>query len=183
MSKQRNWRLTTYLNKEQILSVLDEHSTQIKAYAFILHDKDLTEEGKAKTSHYHLLLCLHNATTLNGLLRWFDGFEDENGNDINTLAKVMNSRQGAYAYLTHNTCASQDKYQYPESDIVSYNSDFFSNDDDQCVDTLSSALQDMLDGIPLDEIRKTYGRDFILHYCHIKALYNDIQKQLGGVQL
>lgn len=163
--------------------VLDEHSTQIKAYAFILHDKDITEEGKPKTPHYHILLCLHNGNSLEAVLRWFDGFVDDNGNDINTLGKVMNNRKGAYAYLTHNTCASQDKYQYSESDIVSYNPDFFANDDDEHVDTLASALQDMLDGIPLNDIRKTYGRDFILHYCHIKALYNDIQKQLGGVQL
>ena len=184
MSKFRNWRLTSYLNESQIRYVLDQHSNQIKAFAYILHDKDLTEKGELKTSHYHLLLCLNNATSLSGILKWFDGFSDENGNDITTLAKVMNNRPGAFSYLTHSTCASQEKYQYPDSDIVSYNADFFSSDDeDDKVDTLSFALTDMLNGIPLNEIRVKYGRDFILHYCHIKALYNDIQKQEGGVLL
>lgn len=184
MSKFRNWRLTSYLNENQIREVLDEHSTQIKAFAYILHDKDLTDKGEPKAPHYHILLCLHHGNSLTGILRWFDGFEDDNGNDINTLGKVMNNRPGAFAYLTHNTCASQDKYQYPETDIVSYNPAFFEiDDDDNKVDTLSAALTDMLDGVPLNEIRSKYGRDFILHYCHIKALYNDIQKQLGGILL
>ena len=184
LSKFRNWRLTSYLSESQIRDVLDEHSNQIKAFAYILHDKDITDKGEPKTPHYHILLCLYNANSLNGLLRWFDGFQDDNGNDINTLAKVMNNRTGAYAYLTHNTCASQDKYQYSDSDIVSYNSDFFATEDEEDkVDTLSCALTDMLNGIPLNEIRVKYGRDFILHYCHIKALYNDIQKQEGGALL
>ena len=184
MSKFRNWRLTSYLNEFQIRQVLDEHSNQIKAFAYILHDKDLTEQGVSKTPHFHILICLFNATSLSGILKWFDGFSDENGNDINTLAKVMNNRSGAFAYLTHNTCASQEKFQYPECDIVAYNSDFFATDDEEDkVDTLSCALTDMLDGIPLNAIRVKYGRDFILHYCHIKALYNDIQKQEGGVLL
>lgn len=184
LAKFRNWRLTSYLSESQIRQVLDDHSTQIKAFAYILHNKDVTDKGELKTPHYHILLCLHNANSLNALLRWFDGFQDDNGNDINTLAKVMNSRTGAFAYLTHNTCASRDKYQYPDSDIVSYNADFFSSDDEEDnVDSLSCALTDMLAGIPLNEIRVKYGRDFILHYCHIKALYNDIQKQEGGVLL
>lgn len=184
MSKFRNWRLTSYLSESQIRDVLNVHSFQIKAFAYILHDKDLSDKGVPITPHYHILLCLNNATSLSGILKWFDGFEDENGNDINTLAKVMNNRSGAFSYLTHNTCASQEKYQYPESDIVSYNADFFTTDyEEDKVDTLSCALTDMLNGIPLNEIRVQYGRDFILHYCHIKALYNDIQKQEGGVLL
>ena len=82
LSKFRNWRLTSYLSESQIRDVLDEHSNQIKAFAYILHDKDITDKGEPKTPHYHILLCLYNANSLNGLLRWFDGFQDDNGKTV-----------------------------------------------------------------------------------------------------
>lgn len=68
MSKERNWRLTSYLNENQIRYVLDEHSVQIKAFAYILHDKDVTEAGMPKTPHYHILLSLKNKNTLTGVV-------------------------------------------------------------------------------------------------------------------
>lgn len=183
MSKFRNWRLVTYLSEEQLLQVIDEHTNQIKAYAYILHDKDVNDDGNPKPPHIHLLLALHNVNSITGILKWFYGFEDDKGNDINTLAKVMSNPHGAYGYLTHNTVASAHKYQYDESLIKSVNGDFFVNYEIVNDDKLSSALQEMLDGIPISEVAKKYGRDFIIHYAHIRALYNDIQSQIGGKKL
>lgn len=183
MSKFRNWRLVSYLNEQQILQVIEEHTNQIKAYAYIYHDKDINDDGNPKPPHYHILLALNNATSQTGITNWFQGFEDELGNDINTLSKVMSNPKGAFGYLTHNTVASAHKFQYDESLIKSVNADFFIDYDVVSDDKLSTALSEMLDGIPISEVAKKYGRDFIIHYAHIRALYNDIQSQIGGKKL
>ena len=88
----------------------------------------------------------------------------------------------SYKYLIHDTevAKEQGKYVYDKQDIKGYNLSFFEDTSKQEIDNLTLALSDMLDGIPLDEIMKKYGRDFIVHYGHIKTLFNDIQKQNGG---
>ena len=179
-SKPRNYRLISYLSEDQILDIIDYHSNQIKAYAYILHDKDIRDNRELKPSHYHILLCLYNGTTLNSLLNWFIGFEDDNGQEINTFGKVMSTPSGAFGYLTHNTVSSKHKYQYDESLIKCVNREFFNLSDEAAEDKSLSALNELLDGVPLREVAQKYGKHFILHYGHIKMLFNDIQLQCGG---
>lgn len=181
----RNFCLMTYLQDEQILQVLGRHERQLKAYAYITHNKDVDEFGKPKIIHRHLLISLVNNTTVDALRNWFKGFEDENGKQINTLAQPMHEISGSFDYLTHETeqAIAEGKYQYPKEDIKGYNLDFFTDSSKAEQDNLSLAIDDLLNGIPLDEVRKRYGRDFIMHYGHIKMLFNDIQKQTGGKQL
>lgn len=181
----RNFCLMTYLQDEQILQVLGRHERQLKAYAYITHNKDVDEFGKPKIIHRHLLISLVNNTTVDALRNWFKGFEDENGKQINTLAQPMHEISGSFDYLTHETeqAIAEGKYQYPKEDIKGYNLDFFTDSSKAEQDNLSLAIDDLLKGIPLDEVRKRYGRDFIMHYGHIKMLFNDIQKQTGGKQL
>lgn len=181
----RNFCLMTYLQDEQILQVLGRHERQLKAYAYITHNKDVDEFGKSKIIHRHLLISLVNNTTVDALRNWFKGFEDENCKQINTLAQPMHEISGSFDYLTHETeqAIAEGKYQYPKEDIKGYNLDFFTDSSKAEQDNLSLAIDDLLNGIPLDEVRKRYGRDFIMHYGHIKMLFNDIQKQTGGRQL
>lgn len=180
MAKQRHFRLISYLEEEQIKIVLDKHDVQIKAYAYILHDKDILENGEPKPKHYHILLSLHNGNNVSTVINWFYGFIDDKGLEINTLGQIMNNRQGALLYLTHNTPASSHKYQYPKENIKSFNIDFFELPDTE-QDNISSALEDMINQVPLRQIALKYGRDFIIHYSHIKALYIDIMQMTGGV--
>lgn len=178
MSKVRNWRLVTYLSEEQLMSVLLEHDTQIKAYAYILHDKDFLEDKiTPKPAHYHLLLALNNAHTFEQVHKWFIGFEDDKGVEINSFLLELNHRKGAFAYLTHDTFKSKDKYQYPVSDIKSFNPNFFTNDDESASDCLSLAVDEILGGANLIEVKRKYGRDFIIHYPKIKLLVQDIVNQ------
>lgn len=172
----RNFSLVTYLKPEQIESVLLRHDRQLKAYAYITHDKC------NKEVHTHLLLCLINNTTCNAIQNWFSGFEDEKGLQINTLVQPMHGIYNNYKYLTHETeeARQEGKYLYNTDDIKGNNLSYFTDTSEQEVDNLTLAINDMLAGIPLDEVRKKYGRDFIMHYGHIKMLFNDIQKQYGG---
>lgn len=178
----RNFCLMTYLTESQILAVMQKHDRQLKAYAYICHDKDKDALGQEKTKHYHLLVCLVNNTTTDAMRNWFKGYTDEKGLPVNTLAQPMHDINGSYDYLRHDTeqAKAEGKYLYPVEDVKGFNLDFFTDVQMQETDTLTMAMNDMLEGIPLDEVRKKYGRDFIMHYGHIKLLFNDIQKQLGG---
>lgn len=183
MSKRyRNFSLITYLKEKDIEKVLYKHNRQLRAYAYINHNLDKNEFNELKEEHYHLLISLINNTTCEAIKNWFNGFEDTKGQHINTLVQPMHDINSSYKYLIHDTevAKEQGKYVYDKQDIKGYNLSFFEDTTKQEIDNLTLALSDMLDGIPLDEIMKKYGRDFIVHYGHIKTLFNDIQKQNGG---
>lgn len=177
--RSRNFSLVTYLRPEQIESVLLRHDRQVKAYAYITHDKC------NKEVHTHLLICLINNTTCNAIQNWFSGFEDEKCLQINTLVQPMHDLYSSYKYLTHETEQAIDdgKYLYSADDIKGNNISYFTDTSKQDVDNLTLAINDLLAGIPLVEVMQKYGRDFIVHYGHIKTLFNDIQKQNGGIEL
>lgn len=181
----RNFSLVTYCSPEQVQAVMHAHDKQLKAYAYILHDKDTIEIGELKTSHCHVIVSLVNNTTCEAVRNWFRGFVDNRGLPVNTLAQSCHDIFAAFDYLTHNTeqAKSDGKYLYSDSDIVGFNLDFFKDDTKQEIDNLTLAITDMLNGVPLADVLQRYGRDFIVHYGHIKMLYNDIQKQIGGEQL
>lgn len=177
--KNRNFSLVTYLTEQQIKAVIEKHNNQVKAYAYILHDKDITEEGSSKKNHYHLLIALVNATSISGIKKWFSGFTDSTGMEVNTMCQITNDICGSFDYLTHNTEGAKldGKYLYNDSEVKGFNLEYFKDISLQNVDNLTLALQEMFEGVPLEEIFKKYGRDFIIHYGHIKDLFNDIQNQ------
>lgn len=181
----RGFSLSTYLSISQVSDVLYRHDRQIKAYAFIQHDKDVDENGSLKERHIHLLLCLVNASTVEAVRNWFRGFEDDKGMPINTLAQPMHDISSSFDYLTHSTeqAIAEGKYQYDPSEVISNNLDFFQNTSFQEEDNISLAVLDMCAGVPLIEISRKYGRDFIIHYQSIKLLFNDIQAQTGGIKI
>lgn len=184
-NRYRNFSLLTYLSPEQIEKVILKHDRQVKAYAYIIHDKDTNEFGELKEKHIHLLISIINNTTCEAIRNWFKGFEDKNGLQINTLAQPMHDICGSYEYLTHETeqAREEGKYVYSKDNIKGNNLSYFTDSSKQDIDNLTLAIDDLLAGVPLDEVRKKYGRDFIMHYGHIKMLFNDIQKQCGGMQL
>ena len=179
----RNFSLMTYVKPTDLESVMKRHEKQIRAYAYITHEKDVNEFDQPKEKHIHLLLCLINNTTVEATRNWFNSFEDEKGQRINTLSQPMHDISASYDYLTHDTeqAKSENKYQYDKADIKGYNLDFFTDTAKQDIDNMSLALLEMCSGVPLKDIAKKYGRDFIIHYHSVKLLFNDIMEQNGGV--
>lgn len=171
--KYYNFSLVSYLSKWQIQDTLINRDKHIRAYAFILHDKDENKEP-----HYHILLrTLHN-TTLTAVKKWFNGYVDCNGNVVNTFVEPMHDIVSSFEYLTHSTeQAIQDgKYQYSKDLIISNNIELWENTQELEKDNISLAVADLLGGIPLSTVALKYGRDFIIHYQSIKMLINDITK-------
>lgn len=97
----------------------------------------------------------------------------------------MHDITASFDYLTHDTeqAKAEGKHLYDKTDIITNNIDFFNNSATQEEDNMSLALCEMLDGVPIREIAKKYGRDFIIHFHSIKELFNVIQRQEGGMEL
>ena len=174
--RSRNFCLDSYLIEEQIQLVLLQHSNQIKVYAYALHDKDKYEDGSIKEPHYHIVLCLYNATTVSAVRRWFSGFTDEEGKNINTLGQISDDVFNSYDYLTHNTrkAIEEGKYLYSKDIIHTNNQKYFKANEDYEYDNMTLAIMDMLNNVPLKILFKKYGRDFIIHYSACSKIVGDI---------
>lgn len=178
----RSFCLSSYLTKSEIAEVLRKHDRQIRAYAYIEHDRDLNEDGTPKPRHIHLLLRTVNSRTVFDIRNWFNGFTDDKGLPVNTLGQEMHDIGSSFEYLTHDTDAaiSDGKFRYDPADIISNDVDYFKGTSERDEDNISLAVMDLCNGIPLREVALKYGRDFIIHYVSIKLLFNDIQLQEGG---
>lgn len=79
----------------------------LKYYAYIIHDKDKKESGEIKKDHYHVIIKLDNASTIQALA-------NKLGIPENHIQHIKNER--AYIrYLIHYDNA--DKYLYSIEDI------------------------------------------------------------------
>lgn len=171
----RKFSAVTYLDEQQIKEVLQKHNKNIKAYAYILHDKDTN-----KKPHRHLLLTTINATTKTAVKAWFSGYADSSGLPINTMIEEMHDSYSSWCYLVHKDSSGnkiEGKAEYNLEDIKSFNKEIYIDEVSNDKDTITCAVVDLLDGLTLKEVAIKYGRDFIIHYHSIKLLLNDIQIQ------
>ena len=81
----------------------------IQRWAYILHDKDVREDGTLKEPHYHVLVWLKYSQESKHVAEWF-GVQEQ-------FVERVKSDVGALEYLTHAN--APEKYQYDASDVVS----------------------------------------------------------------
>lgn len=174
----RSFSLVTYLDVFHVQDVLLKHDKQIRAYAYIEHDKDVDENGDIKPRHIHILIRTIQGRTVRDICNWFSGFFDYNGLGINTLGQEMHDISNSYLYLTHSTpqALEEGKYQYSPNDICTNNREYFEKASYNDEDNITLAVTELLEGKPLKEVALKYGRDFILHYQSIRHLVNDIKE-------
>lgn len=98
-------RTVTISLKQDITSIVEQYGK----YAWILHDKDVTEHGELKDSHYHIYLEFPNPRSINSIANEL-GIEPH-------MIEVVRNKQGILAYLTHSR--SPEKYQYDISEVHS----------------------------------------------------------------
>lgn len=170
-----NFSLTTYCDEEFVLKTLEFHTNQIKAFAYCVHDHDLDDNGEPKETHIHLLLLLNYPYPPSTVCNWFNKTDTE-GKKINTLWQQLVYPTLMYRYLIH--LDNPEKYQYDPALRICSETKYFI-DETSNGDVSQLALFDLLDGVPLREVAKRYGRDFIYHYGHIKQIYNDIKLEEG----
>lgn len=165
--RSRKWSLVTYLRPSDIASVFADKFDKVRAYAYCTHDKD---EGKE--THTHIVVWLNTPYSSSTIKNWFRG-ADSKGELANTLAEPCKDIVSMYRYLIH--ADNPEKYQYDSEDRICSDPSCF--EEDVQSDDVFNAVEDLLNGIPLREVAKRYGRDFIYHYSHIRTLITDIKSE------
>lgn len=162
----------SYLPVGFVNSILVDKKKSIRAYAFILHDKDVDEEGNLKIPHIHFVFRTYSSWSVDQVSKWFKNYFDENDKPINTLVEVANDVNSCYEYLTHDGYA--DKYQYSDTALVQYNSaDLVVKRDskDDCMEICEAILK----GVPVRELVRMYGKDYVYHQNQYKEVCYDIK--------
>lgn len=160
--------IMTYANKKQVELILEKHKSAITAYAWIYHDKDKTDP------HCHIFLKFATDRKGTDILKWFECATDFKGEEANTRFEKVRSADGLINYLTHEK--NPEKHHYDQSEIIYSDENAKEELLKECeIDNGYGALQAMLDNIPLKEIARRYGRDFIRYYSSYKNLWNDIK--------
>lgn len=146
-----------------LLSFLDKTS-YVEHYAFIYHDSDDSEP------HYHFLLCLARSRRLSDVL---NSIKKEGTSNV--LVESCLSPSSIVRYFVH--ADDSDKFQYSVDCIVSDTDlsyfDSLPREKPVKEDFVLNAFLDLTDSLPVSVCAKKYGRDFIIHYNHIKALLLD----------
>ncbi|CCD32483.1 plasmid replication protein (plasmid) [Mycoplasma mycoides subsp. capri LC str. 95010] len=104
--KKRYWAVITWpesMNQDWY----DELVSSGLQATFILHDKDIDENGEPKKPHYHFILAWENPTTYKNVCEVVDRIF---GSSL--LPKPIESLKGKYEYHIHKN--DKDKYQYDE---------------------------------------------------------------------
>lgn len=162
--------IITYAKEKQLELILKNHQSAISAYAWIKHDKD------NKEPHIHLYMKFNSDRRPTDVQKWFENCTDDKDEQANTLWQKVKCPNGLISYLTHAN--EPNKYQYSESE-VHYSSEEAKNEllEEFNEDNGFDALQQMLENIPLRDIARKHGRDFIRYYNSYKQLAEDIRSQ------
>lgn len=86
------------LSEETIKTVLEKRKS-IKKWAWIIHDRDIDENGNYKKKHFHIVIMFENAMKLSQIATWF-GIK-ENFIQIPKGSRNTNPFYDCVQYLTH----------------------------------------------------------------------------------
>ena len=132
-------------------------------FAGIIHDKDITKDGKPKESHIHVMMQFENARSINNIAKLLNEksqyFEKWDGDSTN-----------GYSYLLHETSNANDQHQYDVSEVKA-NFDF------------KTLIENARKGI-----RRPSSKDEIIIQTFLDLLYTgaitkeEVEKKLSGSQ-
>lgn len=173
--KTRTFSIVTYLSKGQLYEVLFNHSSSIRAYAFILHDKD------EKEPHIHLCMRLYSSWSSYQISRWFLGYKDIKGEFANTLIQHAKDTNALKEYYLHTDFESrqQNKHIYDRKEIYDKNMWDLSPRTDAYDETLE-IIDSLLAGMREREIIRRYGKNYLYHRSQYRDAMQDIYNQENG---
>lgn len=96
-----------------------EAQPNIKTWAYILHDKDVTEDGTTKEPHVHIVVELINSlqySTVGGYVGVPAQYVCAIRQKIKSGKRMVSDIGGALSYLTHRN--APDRYQYNDSEVI-----------------------------------------------------------------
>lgn len=152
MSRFYSFSIVSYASLTEIQNLLQA----CRHYVYILHDKDVNEDGSLRSPHFHILCTFVQNKSFNSVASLVVSSQ-------NTFVQQLLDVGGAFAYLTHQN--NPEKFQYNSDDLVSDNLDYWldkipeyenkSSKNDEFVDDLLS------DDFDVVAMARKYGRDFI----------------------
>lgn len=163
-----------------IYRLKDYCNSNCNLYAFILHDKDILENGEKKTNHIHLVAILKSnrkrlSTTLSHL---------STALMLNPLAisiERLSDLVGSLHYLIHKD--NKDKYQYHESDIVT-NITSGELTTYMASDSKSMSIEYLIDVVSHNRSKIEIMRIIGLTYYHLyRATINDIYRETWETEI
>lgn len=111
-----------FLGAYNLYDLYESLSLYMFAFAFVIHDKDINEDGELKTPHIHLFIRASKRHQLKYFLYLVADILHCNENLISI--KVADCEEGCIQYLTHKN--NPDKFQYDKKLIKhNYNADMF----------------------------------------------------------
>lgn len=130
-------------------------------WAYILHDKDVDENGKKVRPHFHIMIHFKDAKTISRVSKIFNDKEQY----IEAWHSTINN---GYSYLIHETNNAQKKYHYDPSEVIA-SFDFKSK---------------------IEDIRKSVKKpsrqaieNFIDDYSNEKLTKEELQEKIGVLEM
>lgn len=162
----RAFWIRIYLSKEALELFLQTNIKRIRSYAYILHDKDIGDDGELVEPHFHLILRMYSQWSRRRIYKLFIPFLWNYNNGQwektgNLNLQISSDYKANFVYLTHDN--DPDKYQYSKSCIVSNDFDDFGNNDDKSKDGAYEIIHDILEGKSQLYLLKKYGREYVYH--------------------
>ena len=153
-------KATIIINKEILPTereLKDFFNDYCRRYVYIIHDKDVKENGEIKNKHLHIVCELKERKRLSSLLNIIcDYFKYKNPNGIE-VDKVI-SWECCIQYLIHKN--DLDKYQYDRKEVIS-NIDY----NELC--------------IIFDSTNQNISMDYLIYLCSTRNNMLDIMRALG----
>lgn len=110
---------TEILSTEKVKEVLEKKEGKVLDYFWVLHDKDVLDDGTEKKPHIHLWVSLNVSRDADEVARWF-GFPDNYNNPAGKpfqLLRPVKSWEASLLYAIHYNAPL--KYQYDIGEVHS----------------------------------------------------------------
>lgn len=103
-----HWALVLYPDEDPTHKfALEFIKENYSNYAYIMHDKDILEDGSSKKIHYHIVISFKN-------YRWRNAIANELNINPNYIEKIRNL-ENSLKYLIHYN--NSNKYQYDIDEV------------------------------------------------------------------
>lgn len=167
VGKSRYFSFMTYASEKEIQTTIAKHTSSIRAFAYIYHDRD------ESPPHYHLLVRTYSSWTENQILKWFDWVKLKTGQ--NTLVEILDNSIGMNAYLTHTDYESvmKKKYPYKREEIKDFGL-FDIVDKRNSFDETYEIVNNVLLGMSEKDLVRRYGKNYLFHRNAFHESANEI---------